>query len=59
MALDRAQGPLAQHREGTGAQSKRHIRQGDKVDQFKLILGVNPIHPSVSKNPRFCLALHF
>lgn len=38
MALDRAQGLTAQHREGTGAQSKLHIRRGDKVDQFKLIL---------------------
>jgi len=53
MAFDIAQGITAQHREGTGAQSKLHIRQGDKVDQFKLILGVNPIHSRVSKNPRF------
>lgn len=58
MALDGAHGPLAQCGEEAGARSKLHIRQGDKADQFKLILRPSPIYPSRSKNPGFCLALH-
>lgn len=41
-----------------GARSKQQIRQGDKADQFKLILNGSPIYASLSKNPEFFFSLH-